>query len=87
MVAEIFCVQISFEEQELDGMHLYGLLLLSVWKHVLKNSIYTRTAGPTMNSFASYGVHHLISAVSLGYHYLSCNNICDWSSKLNGAKT
>jgi len=41
MVAEIFCVQISFEEQELHGMHLYGLLLLSVWKQVLKKTVFT----------------------------------------------
>ena len=45
------------------------------------------TAPPTMNSFAPYGVHHLMNAVSLEYLYLSWNNVCNWWSELNGAKT
>jgi len=53
----------------------------------LTSNFYIPTAHSTIYSFAPYGVHHLMNAVSSEYLYLSCNNVCDWSSKINGAKT
>ena len=48
--------------------------------------IYIPTACPTMNSFAQNNVHHAMNTVSSEYLFLSCDYVCDWSSKLNGAK-
>jgi len=51
------------------------------------NNIYTPTARPTMNSFVPNDVQSQMNAVSLEFLYLSCNDVCDWSSELNGLKT
>ena len=40
-----------------------------------------------MKSFALNGVHHLMSKFIYEDLCLSCKIKCDWSSKLNGAKT
>ena len=47
--------------------------------------IYTPTAYPMMNLFAPNDVYHLMNAVSSEFLVLSCNDICDWLSELNGA--
>ena len=54
--------------------------------HAITIIIYIPTARHTMNSFAPNGVHHLLNAVSSEYLF-SCNEVCNWSSELNGAKT
>jgi len=48
--------------------------------------IYTPTVCPTRISFDCNDVHHQMNTVSLEYLFL-CHDVCDWSSKLNGAKT
>jgi len=49
--------------------------------------IFTQTAHPTMNSIALNDVYQSINVVSLENFYLSCNDVCGWSSVLNGIKT
>ena len=48
--------------------------------------IFTQTAHPTMNSIALNGVYQSMNVVSLENLYLSCNDVCGWSSVLNGIK-
>jgi len=38
-----------------------------------------------MNLFAPKDVYHPMNAVSSEFLFLSCNDICDWLSELNGA--
>ena len=51
------------------------------------NNIYNLAAHHTMKSVASYGVHHHMNSVSSEYLCFSCNNVRDWLSELNCAKT
>jgi len=62
-----------------DGAALLAVLLgqgAVVGRYHCKHSIYTHTACPMMDTFATNGVH------SSEYLYLSCHHICIWLSKL-----
>jgi len=59
---------------------------MSIWEFYLLASIYTRTARPTMNLMPLMMFIIRWKSVSSEYHYFLCNDVCDWSSDLNGAK-